>query len=269
MGLKGKIQMLLDREKRLRRSYERQRRDRNQRRGFPLTAEALLGRLDREKLDAILSLQGTPDPGEHTVKYLDMEKWLATNIRRVLNLGLDFQMPKRVLDLGSGAGYFLYTCKQVGHDALGLDVNDPSAAWYGKMFDLYGVPRVIWYINPFEPLPDLGAKFDYVTGFMVCFNQPKTENAWKIEEWRFFLDDLWKRLKPGAVVWFELNPRLDGTHYSPELKSFFESRGAIVDGKRLVWGLDQTEYAVLQKLGSLESAALRKSGEVPAGAQSL
>jgi len=268
MGLKGKIRLLLDPEKRLRRYYEQQRRKCNQRRSFVLTAEALLADIDREKLEAIRSRHAIPDPGIRIAKYLEMEKWLKTNVRRVLNLGLDFKAKKRVLDLGSGAGYFLHICKRLGHDVLGVDMHDPGAAWYGDMLELLGVQRVIWRIDPFVPLPDLGPRFDYVCAFMVCFNRHIYEDVWKIEEWRFFLDDLWTRLNPGAVVWFELNPGLNGAHYSPELKSYFESRGAIVDGKYLVWGLDQRHYRVLQQLSKQETATVRKAAaarRVPKG----
>jgi SAM-dependent methyltransferase len=222
-----------------------------------------LGALDGKKLDEILRADSIEQASDYTRKYADFQSWAPGNIRRILNLGLDFQPKKRVLDLGSGAGLFLYICKRLGHEGLGLDVPDPNAAWFAKMFELYAIPRVIWYINPFEPLPDLGPRFDYVTGFMICFNQPKSEKAWKIEEWRFFLDDLWSRLNPGAVVWFELNPGLDGAWYTPELKQYLESRGAIVEGKRLVWGLDPVRYRVLQRAAQLDVVAMRRAAGAP------
>jgi SAM-dependent methyltransferase len=259
VGLKRKIRLLLDPEKRLRASYERRRRDGNPKRSFLLTADALLRDIDHDKLEAIRSRHAIPNPGVRIEKYLEMEKWLTTNIRRVRNLGLDFIPGKRILDLGAGAGYFLHICKRLGHDVLGLDMHDPGAAWYGEMLELLGVRRVIWRIDPFVPLPDLGARFDYVCAFMVCFNRHVYEDAWKIEEWRFFLDDLRTHLKPGGVVWFELNPGANGAHYGPELEAFFKSRGAIVDGKRLVWGLNETQYRVLLDLSRLEAAAVRKA----------
>jgi len=259
MGLTGKIRRLLDPEQRLRASLEQQRRAANQQRAFPLTAEGLMRDLDHEKLEAIRSRYAIPNPGIRIEKYLDMEQWLATNIRRVLNIGLDYQPPVRVLDLGSGAGYFLHTCKRLGHDVLGLDMHDPGAAWYGELLELFGVRRVIWRIDPFVPLPDLGGPFDYVCSFMVCFNRHIYEDIWKVDQWRFFLDDLQARLKPGAIVWLELNPTPDGTHYTAELESFFKSRGAIVDGKRLVWGMDEMRYRVLLDLGRRETAAARKA----------
>lgn len=261
MGLKGKIRLLLDPEKRLREKFENQRRLANQRRAFDLTPAALLRDIDQEKLDSIRSRHAIPEPGIRIQKYLEMEKWFATNIRRVLDIGLDFQPPRRVLDIGCGAGYFLHICKRLGHNVLGLDMHDPGAAWYVEMLQLLGVSRVTWRIDPFVPLPDLGPKFDCVTAFMVCFNRHVREDIWKIEEWTFFLDDLQTRLKPGAIVWFELNPGLDGAHYTPELQRFFESRGAIVDGKRLVWGLDQTRYQLLLQLAKTETAAKRKTAQ--------
>ena len=261
MGITGKIRQLLDPEARLRAAWERQRHERKEQRPFPLTPEALMRELDHGKLDAIRTRHSIPNPGIRIEKYLEMEKWLATNIRRVLNIGLDFQPPRRVLDLGSGAGYFLHICNRLGHDVLGLDMHDRNAAWYGEMLEIFGVRRVMWRIDPFVPLPDLGAPFDYVCSFMVCFNRHICPDIWKVEEWRFFLDDLKTRLKPGAIVWFELNPTPDGTHYTPELKAFFESRGAIVDGKRLVWGLDRTQYRLLLDLARRESASVRKGAQ--------
>jgi len=142
-------------------------------------------------------------------------------------------------------------------------MDEPSAPWYGEMLDLLGVPRVIWRIDPFVPLPDLGPRFDYVCAFMICFNRHIYEDVWKIEQWRFFLDDLWTHLKPGAIVWFELNPGVNGTHYTPELRGFFESRGAIVDGKRLIWGLDQLHYRVLLNATKVETYATRKPAVPP------
>ena len=218
------------------------------RRAFPLTVERILGDIDQEKLEAIRSRHAIPNPGIRIEKYLEMDKWLGVNVRRIFNLGLDFSPKRRILDLGSGAGYFLHISKRLGHEVLGVDIPDPE--WYGDITRLLGVPRVIQRIERCQALPDLGEPFDCVTGFMVCFNDHFSETPWGVEEWRFVLDDLWTRLRPGAMVWFELNPGRDESHYTPELKRFFEERGAIVDRNRLVWGMEESRYLALKRLAN-------------------
>jgi SAM-dependent methyltransferase len=258
MGLKTKVRTLLDPEKRLLAQIASRRAAANQRRPFPLTADGLLRNLDQAKLHDLQARHYIPNPGIKKEKYLEFDRWLLTNAWRALDIGLDIQPPRRLLDLGSGAGFFLHVCNQLGHDVLGLDMEDPSASWYADLFALFGIRRVIWRIDPFVPLPDLGAKFDYVTAFMICFNRFDYPDAWHIDAWRFFLDDLQTRLNPKAVIWFELNPRSDGTHYDPTLKTFFESRGAIVDGKRLIWGMTDLQYRTLLKATKIETHAQRK-----------
>ena len=228
--------------------YRLRRKKSARQRSFPLTPQQILSDINQEELEAIRSQHVIPNPGIRIEKYLEMDKWLGINVRRIFNLGLDFEPKRRILDLGCGAGYFLHISKRLGHDVLGLDIPEP--AWYGDITRLLGVSRVIQRIERCTALPDLGEPFDLVTGFMVCFNDHIAETPWGIAEWRFFLDDLWTRLRPGAVVWFELNPGRDGTHYTPELKSFFEERGAIVDRNRLVWGMETSRSLALKRLAS-------------------
>ena len=95
--------------------------------------------------------------------------------------------------------------------------------------------RVISRIEPFSPLPDLRHKFDLITAFMICFNSHKQENLWDVSEWEFFLNDLARYLKPRGRVWLELNREYDGTFYTPELKEFFQLRGARVDEHKIIF----------------------------------
>jgi len=96
-----------------------------------------------------------------------------------------------------------------------------------------GVPRVIWRIERYVPLPDLGAKFDVVTAHMICFNDHKTEQLWGPAEWKFFLEDMLRHLRPGARIHLEFNREFDGTWYTPELREYFASRGAEIDRHRV------------------------------------
>jgi SAM-dependent methyltransferase len=150
----------------------------------------------------------------------------------VQDLKLHRSPPKRVLDLGCGGGFFLFILNGLGHSVLGLDVE--RVPLFGELLELFGVPRVVCRISAFEPLPDLGQKFDWITAFSVNFNlyHPSKER-WGTREWDFFLRDLQHHLAPGGKVFFGLNPLYDGDYYTPELRDLFLSRGANIERERI------------------------------------
>src|SRR2546426_1061837 len=165
-------------------------------------------------------------------KYANIEPWLRLNRERVQDLNLQRSAPKRVLDLGCGGGFFLFILKNLGHSVLGLDIE--RVVLFTELLELFEVPRVVWKISAFEPLPDLGQKFDWITAFSVNFNlyHPSKER-WGISEWDFFLRDLQRHLAPGGKIFFGLNPLYDGDYYSPELRDMFLSRGVHVERGRI------------------------------------
>ena len=167
-------------------------------------------------------------------KYANIEPWLRLNRERVQDLKLHRSPPKRVLDLGCGGGFFLFILNGLGHSVLGLDVE--RVPLFGELLELFGVPRVVCRINAFEPLPDLGQKFDWITAFSVNFNlyHPSKER-WGTREWDFFLHDLQHHLAPGGKVFFGLNPLYAGDYYTLELRDLFISRGANVERERIVF----------------------------------
>ena len=200
---------------------------------FPLEADRIIQSIDREQLEQIRQRYAVEGPSPHWPKYLHLHRWIDINIRRVRELELDVSSPKRVIDLGCGAGYFLYICRLLGHDVLGLDLGNPPM--FAEITRLLGIRRVISRIERFVPLPDLGRKFDLITAFLTCFNRHKQTDLWGVAEWDFFLDDLAKHLAPGGRVWLELNREYDGTFYTPELKEFFLKRGAAIDERKVIF----------------------------------
>ena len=188
--------------------------------------------VDPEKFRAIYERYGVEDPGDHWPKYLDLQTWMEINLKRVRDLGLDLGGRKRVLDIGCGTGYFLYICQYLGHDVLGMDLDvEPG---FTEMVELLGVKRVIYRIEAFEPLPDLGRKFDVITAHMICFNGHKSDKLWTSAEWEFFLDDLAEhQLEPGGQICLELNREYDDSLYTPELKEYSEARGAEIHTQRI------------------------------------
>jgi SAM-dependent methyltransferase len=142
--------------------------------------------------------------------------------------------PKSVLDLGCGGGFFLFVLQQLGHSCLGVDIDEFPL--FTRLLELFHVERRVWTIRPFEPLPDLGRKFDLVTAFSIDFNRiSKQDWWWGPSEWAFFLDDLKRHLRPGGRIFLGLNPGKNKQFYTPELLEFFLSRGASVERENVLF----------------------------------
>jgi SAM-dependent methyltransferase len=192
-----------------------------------------LAKIDIERLGDIQKrYAGSTD---RYAKYADVERWLKINLPRVRELRLDRSPPKQILDLGCGAGFFLFLAKQFGHSDLGLDVADFPLS--NELIELLGVERVTGRIRAFEALPDFGRKFDLITAFSAAFNRAEDESrGWNVEEWNFFLDDLDRHRAPGGQILLELNSGKDKRYFPPEIREFFLKRGARVDGERIYFG---------------------------------
>jgi SAM-dependent methyltransferase len=203
---------------------------RAQRSIFRVPLDPMLAQIDRERAGEIQ--QRYADSTAGYAKYANIEPWLRLNRERVQDLKLHRSPPKRVLDLGCGGGFFLFILKNLGHSVLGLDVE--RVPLFGELLELFGVPRVVCRISAFEPLPDLGQKFNWITAFSVNFNlyHPSKER-WGTPEWDFFLRDLQRHLAPGGKVFFGLNPLYNGDYYTPELRDLFLSRGANIERERI------------------------------------
>ena len=168
-------------------------------------------------------------------KYADVGHWLEINLPRVRELKLDRPPAKQILDLGCGAGFFLFLAKQFGHRGLGVDVADYPLS--NELIDLFGIERVSWKIRAFEPLPNFGRKFDLITAFSAAFNRDADETrGWTTDEWEFFLNDLDRHLAPGGQVLLEINSGKDARYLLPEIHGFLEKRGARVEGERVYFG---------------------------------
>jgi SAM-dependent methyltransferase len=153
------------------------------------------------------------------------------NVKRAQDLWLDRSPPLDILDLGCGAGYFLYLCGLFGHQGLGFDTDEEP--FFGGATKFFNVRRVIGRIEPQTPLPDLERKFDLVTAHRVCFHRLKRSNSgewleWTCADWEFFINDVRSRfLKPEGRLLLEFNRRADGSSFfTEELRAFFKSQGA-------------------------------------------
>jgi SAM-dependent methyltransferase len=167
-------------------------------------------------------------------KYANVEHWLGINLPRVRDLKLDSSPSKQILDLGCGAGFFLFLAKQFGHHGVGVDVDLYPLS--NELIELFGVERVTHRIRAFQPLPDFGNKFDLITAFSSAFGRSEDESrGWTVEEWKFFLDDLERHRAPrSGKILLEINSGKDGRYFPAEIREFFLKRGAEVNGERVL-----------------------------------
>jgi SAM-dependent methyltransferase len=195
----------------------------------PVNRRRLLDHLDWSQFEKLRE-QYPYRPGSPQInRFEDIVYWIDINIERAQDLWLDRAPPLRILDLGSGAGYFLYVCKHFGHDVLGFDTDDDPL--FRATTELLGVPRAIGRIQRQTPLPDLGEKFDLVTAHRICFHRiGKVRDGveWSTADWKFFIDDVRARfLNANGRLLLDLNPRPDGSSFfTRELRKFFLSEGA-------------------------------------------
>src|SRR5713226_2801715 len=209
----------------------------------PVNRRRILDTLDRAQFEKLRD-QYPYRPGSPRInRFEDVVYWIEINIERAQDLWLDRTPPLRILDLGCGAGYFLYVCRYLGHQGLGLDTDDEPL--FRGATDLLGVRRVISKIHPQVPLPDLREKFDLVTAHRVCFHRIDRAadddwNEWKPPDWKFFIDDVRARfLRPDGRLLLEFNPRRDGSlFFTPELRALFLAQGAHIFRSKALFSVD-------------------------------
>lgn len=199
-----------------------------------LQIDNLLAQVNVQDLDRI---RQTYVSGEQSIwtKYLDARKWLTRNAQYVRKFGLVLNPPSDVLDLGCGAGFFLFVLKQLGSRVLGVDLdNDPI---FNDMNRLFAIERIGFGITRGVRLPELGGrKFDLITAWMICFNNYEHEETiWGPEDWDFLLDDLSERLTPSGRIIFSLNAQLDERFYTEETEKLFARRSDLMDGRMIIF----------------------------------
>jgi SAM-dependent methyltransferase len=199
---------------------------------YPLDKQPFIDAIDPKGLAELRARFYKPGEKLRPEKYLDLDEWMPTNVRRIRDLRIKKAPPRlRILDLGCGTGYFLHIAKCLGHDVLGLDMDIEPV--FRETLALLGIQRVVHAIHAFQPLPELGAPFDLITAHMTCFNRRADQSHWGVEEWEYFIKDAESRLTPAGRLQFDLNVLPDGRHMTPEVRQFFLSKGAHIDRRRI------------------------------------
>jgi SAM-dependent methyltransferase len=221
----------------------------------PVSARRILATIDREKMQRLREQYPYREKSPRINRFEDADYWVAVNVERAQDLWLDRSAPLRILDLGCGAGFFLYVCKLFGHDVLGLDTD--SEPLFRATTDMLQVRRLIWRIEAGVPLPDLPQRFDLVAAHRICFNRirgedPDTRRDWTPGEWKFFLDDVRSRiLAPTGRLLLDFNLRRDTqTFFTPELRDFFAEQGARIFRSKALFSAEAKRRPKFRQIGN-------------------
>ena len=121
-------------------------------------------------------------------------QWYAEAVQIAKGIKLHESDPLRILDIGTGFGYFQLACRALGHTTVGLDVPDDVIR---RATEILGVSCVPFTIQAYESLPGVLTDYDLITTFGVNFRHaPKV--YWGGDDYAFLAADFCKRLRPGG-----------------------------------------------------------------------
>jgi SAM-dependent methyltransferase len=136
-------------------------------------------------------------------KYLSTKKWFRRTFRNLLLLDFHKKPSQKILDLGSGACYFLIMARAFGHEVYGVD--RPDIELYDKISELFHISRFYSRIESGKKIKDISeSDFDLITSFMCCFYK-HDNGVWESDDWDYFLQDIITYLNPGGRLFLSLN----------------------------------------------------------------
>lgn len=169
-----------------------------------ILCQRVIDEMDKDAFDEIFRKHSSYFRRAPYSKYLDARHWLIESASRYFRFGFH-KLPagQRVLDIGSGGGYFLAVCRHMGHEVCGLDTRD----WplFDDLIAYFEIPRTVHRIEPGIPLPKFERKFDLVTAFMTGFNKRADGLPWDEHEWVPFLLDLRQYIEDGGQLVIKFN----------------------------------------------------------------
>lgn len=110
--------------------------------------------------------------------YYRTERWEYSHVRKILRSSM------KVLEVGSGRGYFLKSIEGSVADALGLELNQEAISTKATTFDVHA--KVIEEVAELQP-----ASFDVVCSFQVIEHVPDPAR---------FIESCLASLKPGGLL---------------------------------------------------------------------
>ena len=131
-----------------------------------------------EVLDRGLSLDWSAlQRNDHySERYSDAQAWPRRAWKDAARIGLDRATGLRILDMGTGPGYFAYVCEQLGHHCTGIEL--PNSQFCASVHQMLGLKNIAEHrITPQSPAPDHLGEFDLITAWRAHFISFETNGA--------------------------------------------------------------------------------------------
>jgi len=170
-----------------------------------------------DKIKDIQKEFGVEHPGLGPEKYLVIDIFLLEAYRRAWFLRLDRKPPTRILDLGTGAGYFPWVCSMLGHEVDAIDLDNNNI--YNAIVDALNIRRYVHEIKSDEELP-ISKQYDLITAFMICFNGHHTDQLWGVGDWKSFFRILTVNCFKDSEIFLSFNVESPTQPISHELDEY-------------------------------------------------
>lgn len=163
-------------------------------------------------------------------KFFGVSKWVTSKYAKARELQLVNSESKQILDIGCGPSYFALVCQPLGHQVVGIDVdNEPLYYEINELFRTDWLPQPV---RPQQHLPDFGRKFDLITAMSANFPRKPNKKLFDLNDWEFFFDNLLEILNKNGHINLHLNKMTDavGLHYwDDDFVRLVESYGGSVE----------------------------------------
>jgi SAM-dependent methyltransferase len=143
------------------------------------------------------------------------------------------RIPKcRLFDIGSGAGFFPFLVKQIGHTVKISDVPSSVAASliaYEECIEALGMKKDFSFaVEKQKKLPNIG-KYDIISATGVAFHE-----NWEPSDWEFFIKDCFSHLRKNGTLFLHVNNTGKGKEGYDSLKSLKVKSGFWYDEHILI-----------------------------------
>lgn len=145
--------------------------------------------------------------------FIKADKHIKEKYNWIRFLKLDHAEPLDILDFGTGAGFFPFMCKQLGHNCLGTDERGRDN--YEPCYEHLGLEISPILVPKLESLKDkFNKRFDLIVSFR-SFVGTRPE-VWGVKEWKYFLKDSAAHLLKNdySKIFFSCNSGQKASPYS-------------------------------------------------------